>query len=244
MRLSAVVIDIEGTTSATAFVTGRLYPYSADRFADWIDHHRADPDVARAVTQVRDLIGDPDAGTGPVVAALRRWLAADQKVTPLKTLQGKIWADGFARGDLVAHFFPDVIPALRRWKAAGLTLHIFSSGSVTAQRAWFGHSPDGDLRPLLSGYFDTENAGPKRAASSYRKIAAAIGADPARTVFLSDVTAELDAAREAGWQTVGVRRAAEPCYADGVGDHVHVASFSELDLPAGLPPVTSRQRPG
>jgi enolase-phosphatase E1 len=225
-----VVLDIEGTTSATAFVLDRLYPYSSDRFPAWISDHGDDPDIARAVGQIRDLIGDPSAGTDRIVRALRGWLAADEKVTPLKTVQGRIWQHGFASGDLVSDFYPDVLPALRHWKAAGLDLYTFSSGSVAAQTSWFGHTPEGDLRSLLSGLFDTENAGPKRVADSYRKITAAIGTDPHRTVFLSDVTAELDAARQAGWQTVGVRRPGEPHYAEGVGDHPAVASFDELDL--------------
>lgn len=235
MALRAIVIDIEGTTSATAFVTERLYPYSAERFESWISEYGTDPDIARAIAQVRELIGEPHAGTARIVAALSEWLAADRKVTPLKTIQGKIWAHGFARGDLVAPFFPDVIPAMRAWKAAGHDLYVFSSGSVAAQRAWFGHTPEGDLLPLLSGHFDTENAGPKRAAASYRAITAATGTDPARTVFLSDVKAELDAAREAGWHTVGVRRPGEPHYEHGVGDHLEIASFADVDLSGARP---------
>lgn len=237
--LSTVVVDIEGTTSATAFVAQRLYPYSAARFASWITDHAGDPAVDRAVAQVREAIGDPGAGTDRIVAELNRWLAADQKVTPLKTLQGRIWAHGFAVGDLTAHVYTDAVEALRTWKASGHRLYLFSSGSVDAQRALFAHTPDGDLLDLFSGHFDTENAGPKRAAHAYRAIAAAIGADPARIAFLSDLVAELDAAREAGWHTVGVRRSGEPHYDRGVGDHLEVASFDELDLSGDRP---SRKR--
>jgi enolase-phosphatase E1 len=237
MPLRTIVVDIEGTTSATAFVVDRLYPYSAERFASWIDRHGDDPDIVRAVAQVRQLIGEPEAGTDRIVAALRSWLAADEKVTPLKTVQGKIWQHGFATGDLVSDFYPDVIPALRAWTAAGHALYVFSSGSVAAQRSWFAHSPEGDLRPLVSGYFDTENAGPKRALQSYEKIASATGAEPAQTAFLSDVVAELDAARAAGWHTVGVRRPGEPHHARGVGDHLEVASFADLDLSGNRPAI-------
>jgi enolase-phosphatase E1 len=233
--LHAVVLDIEGTTSATAYVVEQLYPYSSARFASWIDGHGADPDVARAVAQTRELIGDPAADTDRIVAKLVGWLAADQKVTPLKTLQGKIWEHGFATGELVSHLYPDVIGALRAWKAAGHELYVFSSGSVSAQRAWFERSPEGDLRPLFSGHFDTENAGPKRAPDSYRAITAAIGGDPRCTVFLSDVVSELDAARAAGWHTVGIRRPGEPHYPYGVGDHLEAASFDNLDLSGDHP---------
>jgi enolase-phosphatase E1 len=235
--LRTIVLDIEGTTSATAFVMQRLYPYSSARFPAWIETRRDDPAIARAIGQVRDLIGDPSAGTDRIVQALRAWLAADKKVTPLKTVQGRIWEHGFANGDLVAHFYPDVIPALRAWKASGHDLYVFSSGSVTAQTSWFGHTPEGDLRPLLSGHFDTENAGPKQRPDSYLTIAATTGADSAHTVFLSDVVAELDAAREAGWHTVGVRRPGEPHHDHGVGDHLAVASFTELDLTGERPAI-------
>jgi len=114
----------------------------------------------------------------------------------------------------------------------------FSSGSVRAQRAWFGHSPDGDLLPLLSGHVDTENIGPKRAPDSYRAITAATGGQPRQTVFLSDLVSELDAARAAGWHTVGVRRPGEPHYADGVGDHLEASSFDQLDLSGERPRLT------
>ncbi len=172
---------------------------------------------------------------GRIVEALREWLATDDKVTPLKTLQGQIWEHGFAAGDLVGYLFPDAVAALRAWHAAGHELYVFSSGSVAAQRAWFGHSTDCDLRPLLSGYFDTETAGPKRVADSYRRITAAIGVDPAHTVFLSDHLGELDAARAAGWHTVRVRRPGEPnSAADGAG-HLEVATLTGVDLSGDVP---------
>jgi len=226
--MSCFVLDIEGTTSPAAFVFEQLYPYARSRFALWLADHSADEDVARAIEQVAEQIGEPEPSIGRVVAALEDWSRRDLKITPLKTVQGRIWAEGFAAGDLTAPFFPDVIPALRAWRAAGLDLYIYSSGSVDAQRAWFGHTPEGDLRPLLSGYFDTENAGAKKAAGSYRAIAAVIGCAAAQIVFLSDSAAELDAARAAGWQTVGVRRAGEPNAALGTGDHLEIASFAEL----------------
>ena len=240
MSLTAVVLDIEGTTSATHYLVDRLYPYSAQRFAEWIDTHPDDPDTARAVAQIRDLTGEPAADTARLDEVLRGWLAEDRKATPLKTIQGLIWARGFADGELTAHFYPDVIPALRAWHDAGLRLAVFSSGSVTAQRSWFGHSPEGDLTPLVSGHFDTDNAGPKRVVDAYRGIAGAMGTDPARTVFLSDVVAELDAARAAGWQTVGVRRPGEVHFGAGVGDHLEVASFDALDLSGDGPSLRRR----
>jgi 2,3-diketo-5-methylthio-1-phosphopentane phosphatase len=235
--VSCIVLDIEGTTSPAAFVYEHLYPYARARFTRWLADHRTDDDTARAITQVRELIsapaGGPETSLALVSSALEDWSRRDIKITALKTVQGQIWAQGFAAGELTAPFFPDVIPALRTWRAAGPRLYIYSSGSADAQRAWFQHTVEGDLRPLLSGYFDTENAGPKKALESYNAIGDSIGCAAPQIMFLSDTAQELDAARAAGWRTVGVRRRGEPNFAIGVGDHREIASFAELRYRSG-----------
>ncbi|MFC8665392.1 acireductone synthase [Streptomyces sp. NPDC057199] len=228
--VDAVVLDIEGTTSATGFVVDVLYPYSRSRFGAVLSERSTDPDVVRAVSQVRDLLGEPDADVVRVEKALHEWLDEDVKATPLKTLQGLIWSEGFARGDLVSHFYDDVLPVLRRWHGDGVRLYVYSSGSVAAQRAWFTSSPDGDLLPLVSGLYDTENAGPKQEPDSYRRIAGSTGAEARRLLFLSDRPGELDAARAAGWHAVGIRRPGEPYYEQGVGDHAQAGTFDEITI--------------
>ena len=228
--VDAVVLDIEGTTSATGFVVDVLYPYSRSRFGALLSERSGDPAVARATAQVRELIAEPDADAARIERALNDWLDEDRKATPLKTLQGIIWSEGFARRDLVSHFYEDVVPALRAWHAAGVRLHVYSSGSVAAQRAWFRSSPEGDLLPLVEGLYDTENAGPKQEPESYATIAAALGSAPDRLLFLSDRPGELDPARAAGWRTVGVRRPGEPYYEQGVGDHPQAGTFDEITI--------------
>jgi len=228
--VDAVVLDIEGTTSATGFVVDVLYPYSRSRFGAVLSERSTDPDVVRAVSQVRDLLGEPDADAVRVEKALHEWLDEDVKATPLKTLQGLIWSEGFARGDLVSHFYDDVVPVLRRWHGDGVRLYVYSSGSVAAQRAWFASSPDGDLLPLVSGLYDTENAGPKQEPDSYRRIAGSTGVEAGRLLFLSDRPGELDAARAAGWYAVGIRRPGEPYYEQGVGDHAQAGTFDEITI--------------
>lgn len=231
LRARTVVLDIEGTTSAAGFVHGDLYDHARPRLGPWIDAHPDDPDVAGAVAQTKAEAGlGAGAGTAEVVAALHAWMDGDVKATPLKTLQGQIWAQGFADGELSSHFFDDVVPALRTWTGRGVHLAVFSSGSVASQVPWFRHSPSGDLTGLVDGYFDTVSAGPKRVAPSYEAIATALGRAPGDLLFLSDLPAELDAAREAGWQVVGLRRAGEPNADADFGDHPVVASFADLDV--------------
>nr|WP_062335597.1 acireductone synthase [Herbidospora sakaeratensis] len=218
--MSWIVLDIEGTTSSTESVHVGLYSYARSRLGPWIDAHRDDPEVAQAV---RETGG---ATTEETVAILHGWMDGDVKATPLKTLQGQIWAAGFASGDLTSHFFPDVAPALHRWHARGTRLAVFSSGSVSSQRPWFRHSADGDLSVLIEHHFDTVNAGPKRDSASYERIAATLGSDD--LLFLSDVPAELDAAAAAGWQAIGLRRPGEPSERADFGGHRVVTSFEEI----------------
>jgi enolase-phosphatase E1 len=224
-----VVVDIEGTTSASAFVYDVLFPYAAERFPAWLDQHAGEAETDRIIAEVANEAGLTDPSTDAVVATLRAWVAEDRKATPLKELQGLIWEEGFARGELISDFFPDALVALRQWHDAGLPISVYSSGSVLAQRNWYAHSPEGDLTAWIAGHYDTGNAGPKREASSYRAIAAAIGADPGGLLFCSDVVAELDAAREAGWQVVRVRRSGEPHAIDD-STYPEVAEMTDIRL--------------
>jgi enolase-phosphatase E1 len=222
----AVVVDIEGTTSSIASVTRQLFPYARERLSEWI--RRDDRQVAAVRAEVRAATGRPGAGPDELAAVLRDWQDGDAKVPALKTLQGLIWAAGFAAGDLVGHVYPDVPPALAAWTAAGHDVHVYSSGSVLAQQLWFRHCGAGDLTGYITGWHDTRTAGPKREPASYHRITAAIGAAPERTTFLSDVATELDAARAVGWRTVLVRRPGEP--AGPRGAHRMVHSFAGASL--------------
>jgi enolase-phosphatase E1 len=196
--VAAILTDIEGTTSSLSFVADTLFPYARQRLADYVAAHSA---------KVAPLLDDVRAAEpGDPVATLLRWMDEDRKATPLKTLQGMIWAEGYADGALTGHVYPDAAEALRDWHRRGLRLFVYSSGSVAAQKLIFGHSDQGDLTPLFSGWFDTHIGG-KLDAGSYRRIAAEIGEPVERILFLSDNPGEIDAAREAGMQVVLVDRA-------------------------------------
>lgn len=226
VRCAAIVMDIEGTTSAARHVYDVLFPYAREHMADWIQQHRDEPTTAAALAEVAAELGTDDADA--VLAQLLAWIDADVKAAPLKTLQGLIWEQGYARGELTSHMFVDVTPALKAWNAAGVRLAIYSSGSVAAQRALFGNAPEGDLNPLLESYFDITTAGPKREADSYLAIADALGLPPESILFLSDISAEIDAARSAGWQAIGVLREGET-QATASGSPL-IASFADLTV--------------
>ncbi|HEX3452938.1 MAG TPA: acireductone synthase [Solirubrobacteraceae bacterium] len=225
----AVLVDIEGTTSTIAFVHDVLFPYADEHLDAYVAAHRTDAEVAEAMREAADLAGEePDADDATVLAHLHAWIAEDRKATPLKTLQGLIWAEGYARTGLRGHVYPDAAAGLRRWHDAGLKLYVYSSGSVEAQRVLFGNSDQGDLTPLFSGYFDT-TTGPKRDPRSYELIALAIDLPPGDVLFLSDVDAELDAARASGMQTIRLLRPADTP-PGATTKHASATTFEEIQL--------------
>lgn len=228
----AVVCDIEGTTGSAAHVHEVLFPYARERIADWLAAHRGQPAWKRVLEGTRAHAGQPELDEQGAAAALVGWSDADVKAQPLKEVQGLIWADGYASGELKGHVYADVPMALARWQRAGIARYIYSSGSEAAQRNWFAHSDHGDLSGLLCGYFDLRSAGDKREAASYRTITGRLGVPAGATLFLSDVREELDAAATAGWRTLAVRRPGDP-RGDQVPGHTTVADLREV-LPTPL----------
>jgi len=223
--IQAIVTDIEGTTSSIDFVHKSLFPYAKKHIRRYLLEHASDAEVQ---TQLRAVEAEEGRALTVDEAAtvLERWIDEDRKITPLKALQGLIWAEGYAAGELSGHVYADTPVYLRRWHADGKRLYIYSSGSVAAQKLIFGHSDAGDLTPLFSGYFDTRIGG-KREAASYQAILAELALPGDAVLFLSDVGEELDAARAAGLKTCQLLRddVAKPFPA-----HPQARDFSEVSV--------------
>jgi enolase-phosphatase E1 len=208
--IRVVLCDIEGTTTPIAFVHDVLFPYARARIESFIDAHEDEAEVRKILDDLRaeqqatsrELgAASRELRTADLVRYIHSLMDCDRKSGPLKALQGLMWEAGYATGELKGEVYPDVQPAFERWTSGGVRVAIFSSGSILAQKLLFGHSTSGDLTRYLSGYFDT-GVGPKHDAGSYAGIARALEVPAARVLFLSDVVAELDAARSAGMQAL------------------------------------------
>lgn len=206
--IRGILLDIEGTTTPIAFVHEVLFTYAREHVRDYLVQH------ANELTDDIALLREEhtrDAGSGAqpppltddpaTIADYVHWLIdRDHKSTGLKSLQGKIWREGYTSGTLKAQVFSDVRPAFERWQGAGLQISIFSSGSVLAQQLLFAHTEDGDLTPYINDYFDT-NVGAKGNTESYRRIAMNMNLAPHEILFISDVVSELEAASTAQMKT-------------------------------------------
>lgn len=222
MKYAAIITDIEGTTTRISFVTEVLFPYAARHLADFVIQHQHEAAVARELSAVRQHIGQADAGTEQIIQQLLDWIATDQKVTPLKTLQGMIWHHGYTQGDFTGHLYPDVAKQLQLWQQQDIKLYVYSSGSVEAQQLLFRYSDFGDLSGLFSGYFDTR-IGAKRESTSYSAILQQLQLPPQQVLFLSDITAELDAARTQGIATIQLVREQQ-----ALTDHPYAHDFYQV----------------
>lgn len=223
--VTAIVLDIEGTTSSIDFVHEVLFPYAARELPAFVRQNQQHPAVSSLLTDVRNEAREPAAATERIVQILLQWIDEDRKATSLKALQGMIWEKGYRDGAFRGHVYADASRNMREWAAGGIGLYIYSSGSVQAQRLLFGHSQAGDLRPLIRGYFDTR-IGAKRDVASYRLIADTLQIAAAKILFLSDVAEELDAAAGAGMQTVQLVRDARVI----PGRHPMTADFDSIPV--------------
>jgi enolase-phosphatase E1 len=221
--IRAVLLDIEGTTTPIAFVHEVLFSYARTHAREFLESNFESDEVRSDISMLRqehalELSGDPsllvnDSRASEIesIAGYVEWLIArDRKSTGLKSLQGKIWRQGYLQGSLKSQLYADVAPAFERWHRAGLSINIFSSGSVLAQQLLFAHTEAGDLTGFINKYFDT-NVGKKSEAESYRRIARELNFQPTEIVFISDIAAELDAASQAGMKTLlAIRPGNEP----------------------------------
>src|SRR5262245_44247396 len=216
-----VLLDIEGTTTPVDFVYKTLFPFARERVEDYLSRNWDAPEVQADLTHLRaERAADVAQGLNPpalegvsladqiesAVAYIHWLIDRDRKSTPLKAIQGRIWREGYEAGELLGEVFDDVPPAFARWRRQNKLICIYSSGSALAQKLLFAHTTAGDLTGHIFRYFDT-TIGHKIEADSYRRIAEELRLPPAEAVFISDVVAELDAARAAGMKTILALRA-------------------------------------
>jgi enolase-phosphatase E1 len=241
LTFNVILLDIEGTTTPVDFVYQTLFPYARKRLPDYLAQNFLSAEMRPVIAQLREentqdiannlnppVLSDQslEAQLATVTDYLYWLMNIDRKSTPLKTLQGEIWQQGYETGELLSEVFADVPEAILKWKSQGKTLAIFSSGSVLAQKLLFVNTIAGDLTKYLSAYFDT-NIGAKREAESYQRIAKALEHSPQEVIFFSDVVAELDAARVAGMQTVLCVRPGNAPQPDAHG-HFIIHSFNQM----------------
>jgi len=222
-----ILTDIEGTTTSVKFVYDVLFPYFRSHIGelrDLVSQESVQTAFRQTVELAASLENKKLNSVDDIINTLYRWSEEDRKITPLKTVQGVLWQNGYESGEIKGHVYQEVAESLKSWKEQGIELGVFSSGSIAAQKLIFGYSEAGDLTPYFSHYFDTTTGG-KRELETYPKIAEAVNVSAESILFLSDIVEELEAARAAGFQTVqlvrpGTTAAWEKCVND----------FTEIEL--------------
>lgn len=240
-RVRVILLDIEGTTTPLDFVTKTLFPYASRKLESFLRENSANREIAaliedlRAQREIDEREGPkpPSWRDDPVeermrssVVAYGQWLITrDSKCTPLKALQGQIWQQGYASGELRGEVYPDVPAAFGRWKKQGKAICIYSSGSVLAQQLLFRTTVYGDLTRYIDAFFDTR-VGAKTEAESYRKIAMSLSYESRAVLFISDATKEIAAAQEVAMHTLLCERGLHSAESPGTQKVIH--NFDEV----------------
>jgi enolase-phosphatase E1 len=243
MKTRALLLDIEGTVTPISFVHDILFPFARAHVREYLVQHINTAEVQEDIAALRrEYANAQETGEQPpklepgswsideIVAYVNWLIDRDRKSPALKSLQGKIWEQGYRERTLKAPLFSDVMPNIQRLRNARIGIAIFSSGSVLAQKLLFSHTETGDHTDLIDAYFDT-GVGSKVDSESYRKIARQLELLPQEIIFVSDVTSELTAAREAGMTTfLCVRPGNQTQSASDQFNVIH--DFSEIPDPA------------
>jgi enolase-phosphatase E1 len=237
-RIDVVVLDIEGTTTPIDFVHKTLFQYAKQNLCNFLKKNKNSDIVKKALDDLRTTYidiaekgaGNHNEGTAEEVSIkndvsiLNRLIDADSKASQLKLIEGMIWEEGYKDGSLRGEVYSDVPVCMKKWTAGGKRICIYSSGSVLAQKLIFSSTEFGNLTLYITNYFDTE-IGRKTDPESYRKIAATLGKNPERILFLSDSLMELNAAASAGLRTIMIDREGKL----NMNDYpVIVSNFSEI----------------
>ena len=236
-KYKVVLLDIEGTTSAIDFVHTTMFDYARNNLEDFLVSSFETKETIEALEVFAQDEKQPSLAAFLVGASSKaekidrivnlasQRMKEDSKATGLKALQGMVWRKGFNNGELKGHIYNDVPDAFNRWKISGITIAIYSSGSILAQKIYFANTIFGNLGTLISNHFDT-TSGPKRISSSYENITNILNAKAGDILFLSDVTEELDAAKAAGMATgLLIRPGNKPA---GNNDHPAYDDFNTL----------------
>jgi enolase-phosphatase E1 len=239
-QIRVILLDIEGTATPIDFVYKTLFPFASRKMESFLRDHAQDFEIQSLIKDLRAqhevderndlqppswMDDSEEARLGSSVAYGQWLMARDSKCTPLKSLQGRIWQEGFTSGELRGEVFPDVPLAFRRWRRQGKTIGIYSSGSVLAQQLLFRTTTAGDLTSYISAFFDTR-MGAKTEAESYKKIAASLSSGPQHFLFISDAEKEIEAAQSAGMQSLLCER--DPGSASSRGPNEAIHTFDDL----------------
>ena len=243
MNQQHLLLDIEGTTCPVSFVSDVLFPFAKQELSHYIKQHWDESphkkpiqaakkewlnDRSTESVQIkRQVIKGESEEMDGLIQYLKHLISIDKKSTALKDLQGKIWEHGYKNGELKSQLFPETSECLREWREQGLTLSVYSSGSIQAQKLLYRHSPAGDLEKFFSHWFDT-HTGPKKSTESYTTIAEQLHSSPNKIWFVSDNGAECDSARSAGMHTLFSLRDGNPDR--DPRDHTVVQSLRDVSV--------------
>lgn len=239
--IEVVLLDIEGTVCPITFVKDSLFPYFIEKVPDYLSKleypltSNSHDDVTKILSE---FSSEYTNSYDSLLSHIQHLVKTDQKVAPLKSLQGIVWKNGYEKGELLAPLYKDSINFLVSPPLSVKKVCIYSSGSIKAQKLLFGHvkglqNEPIDLNDKLDGYFDITTSGYKQESTSYLNILKDLNYEDSasKVLFLSDNVNEVKAALDAGMKSIVVVKPGNAPLSDDDKASLNVIhSFDELDL--------------
>jgi len=162
--VQSIVLDVEGTTTPIAFVYDVLFPFVRTRLHTYLSDPKNRFPLTEPLRRLREeWEGDADHGPREGTPSIQdpesfttyieRLTDQDRKSPGLKLLQGQVWEEGYRSGELTGDVFPDVAPALRQLKDAGIRLAFLSNFTAAMLDAAVKNS---GLEGLLEEHLSTD----------------------------------------------------------------------------------------
>ncbi|WP_018872827.1 hypothetical protein [Thioalkalivibrio sp. ALJ16] len=191
----AIILAFEGVLAPSGVLRETLEPHALEALPGFLDRHAESTAVQRTLADILAYSGR-ELDVDGLLAQIRAWIRGGQDITPVRQLQGMVWADALEAGDLQPELSEATADAVRCLHQAGIALYSFGATPAPVQRDWLRHGPHPEVEQCLSGLFDTRIGG-RRDAGSYRRLAEEIGRAPETVLVLSTRADELDAAHQA-----------------------------------------------
>ncbi|XP_015788967.1 enolase-phosphatase E1-like [Tetranychus urticae] len=248
-RPSAIILDIEGTTTSVEFVSRVLFPYIRTHLKKYLNECWGQRPLMITIDRLREQIkieqdggsrvprilntgeGEEEEIRRSVIANILWQMDEKKNNAALKQLQILVWVYGYEKQHIKGHVFDDVPPALHSWKRElNIKLYLYSTGMIVVQQLLFSCSTHGNLLPLIDDFFDVL-LGSKRDFKSFKKISTKIEEAEDSILFLTDNVKEAKAALQAGCKALlVVRPGNKPLTENEKTEFKTIKSFKDINI--------------
>ncbi|XP_046402781.1 enolase-phosphatase E1-like [Ischnura elegans] len=217
-NVSHILSETLGTTTSYSFFEDTLRPYVKKNLKEYILNHWNDEELVEIVNALKKQaevelkegwvggVEIPDGQDSDATKdAIITYALSQMDGTNLSSLNRLVVKDGYCKGHLKGHVFPDVIPAFKKWSEEGKKIYLYSSGMELSQKCLISNTIDGDMSELISGCFESSEYPPAK-SESFRELCKKVDSPADKVAFLTHNATTACAAHKAGLVVIMLSR--------------------------------------